>query len=751
MQNLRILILVILLFPFVWLDASAQSDNRGKDFWVCFPQNAKYESAGLRFRLYITSEFSSKGSVTISGLGFVKKFQLAPNAIATIDLDTSCQIVGSNAVVPFGVHVVSDNPVAVYGLSNRKASTDSYVAYPTNVLGTEYRVLGYHSLGDDAFTTQATIVASEDNTEVSISLTGNVKMGKHNGESYSIHLNKGDAYQMQGTSGTDGKNDLTGTLVTSNNPIAFFTGHTCAEVPPPVEFCDMLLEQEPPINTWGKQFFLSKMTGKADYALRVLANENDTKVFLNNAQVAILNPGAYYENNRVSDNAVVTTDKPVLVAQYARSANADSVKIGDPFMTLIAPTEQFLSAYTFVTPIKDDPSSKSVSIFQQDIADPSTHHVVISDSLGISHLFIQKNLVDTAKLIHSFMISKFRKDAIAHARAGEHKAFKFVKNSEGQIFEFEAEAEDTNPEVSNFSRGGWQHFINIIIPTNSIQSIRLDSFSIPANKFTAVGLTTYSIAQVEIPYGSHSISADRPFGLYSYGFGLGGENFDSYGNIAGQRVMRIARNADTSKPTLEIAPSTSADQINLIARDDRIDDLGIGKISVTDSSHKANPVTFPTFEVGAPQVTFSVAKPTQANCVYLKIQDFAKNTTYYALCPTSGGNNSDSYSLQPMLVEQSSEHSAYPVSIYPVPATFGQPIRIAFTNNIPEIVSAIVLDEEGQIVTELQRKQMTQPGNHWLVYHSEKFSTGSYFLRLTAYSLDGSTSYQQDARFIVIH
>ena len=52
-------------------------DNRGTDFWVCFPQNAKNEfNAGLNFRLYITGEKETRGTVTIPGLGIAKTFFL---------------------------------------------------------------------------------------------------------------------------------------------------------------------------------------------------------------------------------------------------------------------------------------------------------------------------------------------------------------------------------------------------------------------------------------------------------------------------------------------------------------------------------------------------------------------------------------------------------------------------------------------------------------------------------------------------
>src|SRR5205823_11427587 len=97
-------------------------------------------------------------------------------------------------------------------------------------------------------------------------------------------------------------------------------------------FCDMLLEEEPPVNTWGKQFYVSKLLGKQEYAVRVVAHEDNTKVYENGILVKTLVAGDFFENNHEKDNALITSTKPVLVAEYAQSSNADSVKVGDPFM-----------------------------------------------------------------------------------------------------------------------------------------------------------------------------------------------------------------------------------------------------------------------------------------------------------------------------------------------------------------------------------------------------------------------------------
>ena len=718
----------------------AQSDTRGTDFWVCFPQNAKNENIGtaLKFKLYITGDQAATGKVTLPVNRPSIPFSIKAGEIIGIDIDTILQIFRSDQVMKLAVHVQSDQPVAVYGLSNRKASTDTYVAFPTNVLGTAYRAMCYDALAgtEDAFTSQIDIVATEDNTSVTILPTANTKGGKLAGQQFTVTLLKGDVYQMQGTIRGGGKGDLTGTLVTSDKPIAFFTGHICAQVPANVNFCDQLLEEEAPINTWGKQFFVSKLLGKDEYVVRVVANEDETKIFINEKFIKSLSAGEFYEAPHLSDNALIKSDKPILVGQFATSSDADTVKIGDPFLMLVTPTEQFLSSYRFVTPIKGD--------LVKYITPPG----LIGDSTIRSYITPEKGISHKPDIIHRK--KKIYLDSNGVVTSSNNVSIPILEHPTQDLFVA------VNNGSSDMPMAGWHHYINVIVPINALNSLRLDSNGISSDKFTAIGITRYAIGQMEIPYGSHTLTCDRPFGLYSYGFGIGGDNYDSYGNSAGQRVAPIERTADTSKPTLELAKTDSTNVILLIARDDRINDLGLATIMITDSSNFANPITYPVFDVGAPVFKFTILKPTSTSCLYIKLQDFAKNQSNYSLCPAAtntigGANEVANYNITPILLQQQAPHESYPVDIYPSPAKFGQAVNINFTNSLPEFIAVQVLDEGGNIVTDLQKKQLTGSGKHSLIYNSDKYSAGSYFLRFTVYSTGDQIMYKQDNHFVVVH
>lgn len=518
-------------------------ESRGTDFWVCFPQNARVEQNNLLvFKLYITGDKLTTGTVSIPGLGITKRFSLNPSDVISVDIDSIAQVFGSDQLQKLGVHLECDNAVSVYGLSNRKASTDTYLAYPTNVLGTVYRVVGYYPLSqEDAFTSQATWIATEDNTVATVTLTAGTKGGKRAGETFSISMNKGDVYQIQAANSSDKRSDLTGTLVVGNKPLAFFTGHTCAQVPSDVFYCDQLLEMEPPAPSWGRQFYVGRLEGRGEYAIRVVANEPNTQVFMDNKVVAKLSTaGQFYENNHAKDNSVITSNKPVIVAQYAQSSDADSVKIGDPFMLFITPTEQFLNYYRFVTPVKGD----------------------------------------------------------------------------------------------------WHHYINLVVQTDAISSLQLDGHPLSARYFKTIGISRFAIAQVEIGFGSHFVKCDKPFGLYSYGFGVAGDNYDSYGNNGGQLVETIPDVADTAKPTVELVSDDANGPLAMIARDDKLFDQGLASITVIDSSNFKTPVMIPQFDPGTPQLPllFRIRDTSSCGFMSLRVVDVAKNEAYFVICRTQVNN-----------------------------------------------------------------------------------------------------------------
>lgn len=331
--------------------------SEGTEFWLCFMKNFRerdpekpgnYEPAVLE--VFLTANDDADVLLEIPSLGFRHTLRVSAGAIRYVQITPEAEMDTFPRPQARGLRIQSDRPITVYALNHRVQTTDTYLALPVDVLGTEYRTLCYSKLSA-ALAPIFAIVATQDDTRIDITPSTPTTDGHSAGERYSIVLDRGQAYQVRASFTQTGSGDLTGTAIVASKPIAVFSGHTCAYVPPGVKACNHLVEQLPPVSTWGKHYILGKLQGRSKYTFRILAAYNGTRVFKNQTLIAVLEAGEYYEEQNERDNVQITADKPILVAQYAQGfANGDQV--GDPMMILVSPTQQFVQRYRIATPIQ---------------------------------------------------------------------------------------------------------------------------------------------------------------------------------------------------------------------------------------------------------------------------------------------------------------------------------------------------------------------------------------------------------------
>lgn len=344
-------LILLILMNFIKINAQ---NSLGTEFWVTFQTNFSNVNPIPELSLFITSGVNTAGTVSIPGQGYSFDFNVTAGNITTVTVPTELALVTAiDGTESRAVKVVSNDPVTVYGLNFRTASTDAYLAYPVNSLGNEYLIMSYRNIiaANTNNNTMFAVVASENNTIVTI--TPSVTTGiRSAGVPYQVTLNQGDVYQLRNTESATA--DFTGTLISSDKPIGVFGGHSCANVPFNVGSCDILISMLPSINTWGKNFvtipFKERLAG--DH-FRFLAGANNTTVFVNGVNVAELNRGEFHEMVLL-EPSVITSTEPILVAQFANGQNFDRPtivsSIGDPSLMIIPPYEQFLNSYTVSTP-----------------------------------------------------------------------------------------------------------------------------------------------------------------------------------------------------------------------------------------------------------------------------------------------------------------------------------------------------------------------------------------------------------------
>src|ERR1035437_9733495 len=136
--------ILLLFLSFLALSARAQG-YQGHDFWICFRENALHEETGvpLQQTLHITSDSRTTG--TIQPMDDTAKIPLSVESGSeiSVDIDSALEIMSSGEIERKSIHITSDHDITLYAVSHRKASTDSYAAIPTPMLGMEYVVAGY--------------------------------------------------------------------------------------------------------------------------------------------------------------------------------------------------------------------------------------------------------------------------------------------------------------------------------------------------------------------------------------------------------------------------------------------------------------------------------------------------------------------------------------------------------------------------------------------------------------------------------
>ncbi len=320
-----------------------EPSNEGDDFWVAFNFNIISNPGGAY--IYISSNTETTGLVESSGLNISIPFTVIPNETTVVELDLS--VMAGSAVENKGIHITSENNITVYGLNQRRHSTDGYLALPTRTLGTDYLLADYPDKS------QAVFVATEDDTVVNLVsprdlvFVPNVEVAA--GDTHSVTLQKGQTYHLLEYTAA-----LSGVSVTSNKPIAIFSGGTCSNVPTNFGFCDHLVEQLSPVKYWGTEFMsLPLATRFKGDTFVVVASVDNTQIKINGDILTEINRGEWIEKI-IDEPGVISANHPIMVNQFSNGSSYDLELTGnatkDPFMMLLPAKEHFLKRYTFATP-----------------------------------------------------------------------------------------------------------------------------------------------------------------------------------------------------------------------------------------------------------------------------------------------------------------------------------------------------------------------------------------------------------------
>ncbi len=389
---------ITIAFPSISAAQSPEKSNKGKDFWFSFLPNfhaaARAVDPAISLRdslyVYITCDIATQGTITTTnrqGISRQIHFQITDpkkaytyavawqgyelegwnnHGVQAPDSINQCQRIALQSF-----RVVANDDIAVFALNQADRTSDAFLVLPTASLGLEYRVMSYQSDGfletptSTIISTTSTpsefaVTAVHDSTRIIIYPTA--ETSRYRTKIDTVILMQGQSYLVQASiTRTNLRGDLTGSKIIATKPVAVFSGHQRALVPVELRLNntsrDCIIEQMPPVNTWGKNAFLASYPNPPRTALqgsdlfRVLAAFDNTDIFLGGAKLQTLQAGQYYTGN-LKGSGFLTASKPILVAQYKKSA-ADVHTTGgdissDPMMMILPSKEQFLPSYRFI-------------------------------------------------------------------------------------------------------------------------------------------------------------------------------------------------------------------------------------------------------------------------------------------------------------------------------------------------------------------------------------------------------------------
>jgi RHS repeat-associated protein len=316
--------------------------SSGTDFWTAYPQNFTEIFGGPPrfFSVFISASQTTSGSIIAPGIGLAAAFYVQGGTSVTVPVPNTLEIPVVEGTTNLGVHIQALGAVSVVVMQYAPKTSDAYLALPNDVLGTQYLVMSYPGFNDSEFD----VVATQDQTHVTITPSATTAT-RPAGVPYTVTLNAGQVYQLISAS----NGDLTGTSITSDQPIDVLSGSRATQVPNGFPHVNFLVEQIPPIADWGQHFFTVPSATRSADVYRVLASADNTHVTINGTVVATLNRGQFYET-MLSQPAEIVTHQPALVAQFGISGTFDNATLGDPEMTLIQPVPQYLSNYILTIP-----------------------------------------------------------------------------------------------------------------------------------------------------------------------------------------------------------------------------------------------------------------------------------------------------------------------------------------------------------------------------------------------------------------
>ena len=378
---------LLLLFSIYTVDQT----NEGNEFFVGFFRNRfgrTEEPEEIPPVLWITTKESTPVNFTVATIfgplasgvataGEITYVNIPLGFVvfdSTVDSDTDTQFKGIR------IKAEDDRRIVVFGQHEEVASNDAYLALPLISLpvGRSYEYIAASIMGDSGTVSQAKdsvvlIIGTENNIEIILEPsvvirhdfapveTGGQFIPNVPVQFRTVTIQRFQTFYLQVRGG-----DISGTRIIANKPISVFSGHEGANVPLASQPSDILIEQLPPIDTWGTEVVTVPLRTRSGDILKVFASQASTRV---NVTYTNINSGTFTTDTfalgrneftelggtsttaaaGIGDFALIQSNNPIAVFQFSRSYTTDNNTISDLFMLSVPSCEQYRNMYAVAT------------------------------------------------------------------------------------------------------------------------------------------------------------------------------------------------------------------------------------------------------------------------------------------------------------------------------------------------------------------------------------------------------------------
>ena len=378
MKRFRYFVIVILISCLGLPTALAQNTStQGKDFWVSFMGNGfktRYPTLGdpytwLRIQLIVSAKRDCNCTVSNPNTSYQRSFHVNANSTHLFDNipweEAYMDLNEYGRILNKGLHITADDTISVYCANIAEVSFDASYILPSPALGDDYIIQTYDQSSNEgstsyrAYYTSAFLIVATEEGETSIDITPKVNTldGHLAGETYTIVLSQGEAYQVRSHNNYSGSRDLSGTRVTAADckKIAVFNGNNLTMVPITGADSDCIFEQAMPLSAWGKKFVVTASLGRQlnDF-VKITSAHNGNEILKNGNYLTTLREGEsiVFELQQSEKSCFIEASCSCAVYLYNHSKDPDYYYddgVGAPSMVWIAPIEQRINEITFST------------------------------------------------------------------------------------------------------------------------------------------------------------------------------------------------------------------------------------------------------------------------------------------------------------------------------------------------------------------------------------------------------------------